>query len=192
MPRDLTTWQWLFEHPTYSPLHRFQTQGAYVNAVTKERLDWRQVKDAATYISTALVRKHGLKEGDTVALFSQNSIWYPVAMHATLRVGGILSGASPAYNVEEMTYALQTANAKFLMTHPNSMEVATAAAKNAGINKENLFLLEGEMDGFKTIKDLIEIGRREGEQVPYYTIPHGKTNFEICGSQEYRPHSPCR
>jgi len=37
-----------------------------------------------------------LREWDTVALFSQNSIWYPVAMHATLRVGGRVSGASPA------------------------------------------------------------------------------------------------
>jgi len=128
-----------------------------------------------------LVKKYGLKEGDTVALFSQNTIWYPVAMHATLRVGGKVSGASPAYNVEEMTYALQKADAKFLMTHPNSMEVATAAAKNAGIPKENLFLLEGELDGYTTIKELVEMGKRESSQVPSFKIPQGKTNFDICG-----------
>lgn len=56
-----------------------------------------------------------------MALFSQNTIWYPVALHATLRVGGKISGASPAYNVEEMTYALKKAEARFLMTHPESM-----------------------------------------------------------------------
>ena len=128
-----------------------------------------------------MVKKYGLKEGDTVALFSQNTIWYPVAMHATLRVGGKVSGASPAYNVEEMTYALQKADAKFLMTHPNSMEVATAAAKNAGIPKENLFLLEGELDGYTTIKELVEMGKRESSQVPSFKIPQGKTNFDICG-----------
>lgn len=58
-------------------------------------------------------------------------------MLGTLRAGGRVSGASPAYNEEEMTYALKTADAKFLMTHPNSMDVAVAAAKNAGIPKEN-------------------------------------------------------
>lgn len=70
----------------------------------------------STYVSTALVKKYGLKVGDTVALFSQNNIWYPIAMHATLRVGGKVSGASPAYNLDEMTYALQKGEAKFLMT----------------------------------------------------------------------------
>ena len=67
------------------------------------------------------------------------------------------------------------------MTHPNSMEVATQAAKNAGIPKERLFLLEGEMEGYKTIKELIEEGKQAGEQVPYFQIPKGKTNFDICG-----------
>jgi acyl-CoA synthetase (AMP-forming)/AMP-acid ligase II len=143
-------------------------------------LNWLEVKEAATHLSTALVKRYGLKESDTVALFSQNSIWYPVAMHATLRVGGKVSGASPAYNVEEMTYALKTADAKFLMTHPNSMDVAVQAAKNAGIPKKNLFLLEGEVAGHTTIKELIEMGRNEKEQVPYFTIPKGKTNFDIC------------
>jgi hypothetical protein len=85
-----------------------------------------------------------------------------------------------SYNVEEMTYALKTADAKFLMTHPNSMEVAVKAAANAGIPKENLFLLEGSMGGHTTIKELIEMGRKEGEQSPYYTIPKGKTNFDVC------------
>lgn len=183
VPRNITTWQWLFEDPTYSPLHRFPDAelGGYHNAVTKETLNWREVKEAATHLSTALVKTYGLKEADTVALFSQNTVWYPVAMHATLRVGGKISGASPAYNVEEMTYALEKADAKFLMTHPNSMEVAIAAAEKAGIPKERLFLLEGELEGYKNVKALIEEGRRLGEQVPFFTIPEGKTNFDVCG-----------
>lgn len=127
------------------------------------------------------MKKYGLKEGETVALFSQNTIWYPVAMHATLRVGGRVSGASPAYNVDEMTYALEKGDAKFLMTLPNSMEVAIASAKKAGVPKEHVFLLEGEMEGYKNVKQLIEEGKKEGEQVPFYTIPKGKTNFDICG-----------
>jgi len=187
VPRDLTTWQWLFEHPTYSPIARFPPNelAGYTNALTKERLNWLQVKEAATHLSTALKKRYGLQEGDTVALFSQNSIWYPVAMHATLRVGGKVSGASPAYNVEEMTYALKTADAKFLMTHPNSMEVAVKAAENAGIPRERVFLLEGEIGGHTTIKELIEMGRKEGEQSPCYTIPEGKTNFDICEYREW-------
>ncbi len=102
-------------------------------------------------------------------------------MHATTRVGGKVSGASPAYNVEEMTYALQKGEAKFLMTHPNSIEVAVAAAKNAGIPKERIFLLEGELSGYTTVKDLIAMGKNEAEQTPYWSIPKGKTNGDVCG-----------
>ncbi|KAK3724517.1 hypothetical protein LTR37_001141 [Vermiconidia calcicola] len=182
LPRDLTTWQWLFEHPTYSPLHRFPASqlGGYHNAVTKETLNWADVKTAASHLSTALVRNYGLQEGNTVALFSQNTIWYPVAMHATLRVGGKVSGASPAYNVEEMSYALRTADARFLMTHPDSMAVAVAAAREAGVPRENVFLLEGSMEGYKNVKELIEEGRGL-EEVPYFRIPEGKTNGDVCG-----------
>lgn len=93
----------------------------------------------------------------------------------------MVSGASPAYNVEEMTYALKTAKAKFLMTSPSSMEVATAAAKNAGLPRENLFLLEGDLPGYTTIQDLIRIGKSYGaSQSPAFKIPKGKTNGQVC------------
>lgn len=171
-------WQWLFE------LKKSDSELAgYTNAITKERLDWAQVKEAATYISTALSKKYGLKQGQTVSLFSQNSIWYPVAMFATLRVGGVVSGASPAYNVEEMSYAMRTADSKFLFTAPASMEVATAAAQSVNLPKSHLFLLEGKLDGYSTVHDLIAIGKSYGasQQVPSYKIPAGKKNKDICG-----------
>lgn len=55
--------------------------------MTKERISYAQVERYTTYLSTALVKDHGLKEGDAVALFSPNTIWYPVAMLGTLRAG---------------------------------------------------------------------------------------------------------
>jgi 4-coumarate--CoA ligase len=60
------------------------------------------------------------------------------------------------------------------------LRVAVWAAREAKIPRENIFLLEGEVETFTTVKDLIEMGREEKEQVPYYTIPEGKTNFDIC------------
>ncbi|GAB7355392.1 hypothetical protein MBLNU459_g5913t1 [Dothideomycetes sp. NU459] len=184
LPRDLAVWDWLFDS-SYSPLRNNpeSSLGGYTNALTKERLSYADVKTATTHLSTALVTHYAFRPGDTVALFSQNTIWYPVAMLGTLRAGGVVSGASPAYNVEEMSYALRTAGAKFLMTHPASMEVAVAAAAQAGIPKSRLFLLEGEMYGFTTVKQLIEMGRRQGSggQTPSFKIPKGKTNGDVCG-----------
>lgn len=95
--------------------------------------------------------------------------------------GGVVSGASPAYNIEEMTYALNKAGAKFLMTVPSSMDVAAAAAKNARIPKERVFLLEGELEGFTTMKMLLDIGKSFGEtgQTTSFKIPEGKKNKDI-------------
>ncbi|KAI1622729.1 4-coumarate-CoA ligase [Exophiala viscosa] len=183
VPEDITTWEWVFESEKYSPLYQKDQKDrlcAYVNAVTKERLDWAEVKTKATQLSTALIREYGFQVGDTVSLFSTNTIWYPVAMWAVIRGGGRVNGASPAYNVEEMSYALKIAKTKFLMTLPGSLDVALAAASNVGIPRRHVFLLEGKADGFKSIQDLMDIGARYTADAPY-RLPHGKTNKDVCG-----------
>jgi 4-coumarate--CoA ligase len=99
----------------------------------------------------------------------------------TLRmVGGRVNGASPAYNTEEMTHALKTAQSRFLITLPSSLEVALAAAKNAGIPQKHIFLLEGSVDGFVSIQELMKRGERY-QIVPPWRIPKGKDNRQICG-----------
>lgn len=89
VPTDVTTWEWLFESKEYSPLHNGENKSlaGYVDAITKERLDWAQVKTKSTALSTEFVTKYGLRPGDTVSLFSTNTIWYPVAMFAAIRAG---------------------------------------------------------------------------------------------------------
>ncbi|KAJ5573321.1 hypothetical protein N7450_010305 [Penicillium hetheringtonii] len=184
---DLTIWDWLFESD-HSPIRKNASSGlaGFTNAVTKERVRYDEVKDHATHLLTALVRNLGLAAGQTVALFSPNSIWYPVAMFATNRIGAVISGASPAYNVEEMTYALKTAQVKVLMTAASSLPVAVPAAKNAGIPKERIILLEGQADGFLTIKDLLVIGKEYGKQqeIPYQ-IPTGKKQSRYLRVSEF-------
>lgn len=88
MPTDITLWDWLFDSEASSLAKNPASElRGYTNAITHERIDYAQVKEHTTYLSTALVRKYGLKEGQTVALFSPNTIWYPVAMLGTLRAG---------------------------------------------------------------------------------------------------------
>lgn len=98
VPWHLPIWTWLFDSE-YSPLNRFDEKDikGYTNAITKEHISYADIKKLSTYLSTALRKKHGLQEGETVSLFSPNTVWYPVAMFGTLRAGGVVSGASPAY-----------------------------------------------------------------------------------------------
>jgi 4-coumarate--CoA ligase len=43
--------------------------------------------------------------------------------------------------------------------------------------------LEGKLDDYKSVGDLMEIGKGYGEsgQVPAYEIPKGQTNGDLCG-----------
>ncbi|KAH7041244.1 phenylacetyl-CoA ligase [Microdochium trichocladiopsis] len=233
IPTDITTWEWAFEHPAYSPVARAELQqqqqqqqglgdqqhqaagrstlpslGHYTDAFTKQTLDFGEVKSAAARLSTALARRYGLRAGETVSLFSTNSIWYPVAMWATVRVGGRVNGASPAYTADEMAHALAVAGTKVLITLPGAtLDVALQAADQVGIPREKVLLLEGEQDGFVSVQSLIrevscssssssssspkarineekEEAEEEGPEagmVDYYRIPQGKTNKQVCG-----------
>ena len=81
-----------------------------------------------------------------------------------------------------MTYALNKAGAEFLMTVPAAIDVAVPAAKNAGIPKHRIFLLEGKLEGFTTLKTLLDIGKFFGEndQIPSFKIPKSKKNRDVC------------
>jgi 4-coumarate--CoA ligase len=85
-----------------------------------------------------------------------------------------------------MTYALRIAKSKFLITLPTSLDVALAAAHNANIPREHVFLLEGHTEGFLSVQDLITRAA-DGDAAsrykpdPPYRIPRGQSNKEICG-----------
>lgn len=79
-----------------------------------------------------------------------------------------------------MTYALKVAKSRFLMTLPSSLTVALEAARNAGILRHHVFLLEGNADGCTSIQDLMERGRQYIPDPPF-RIPGGKTNKDVCG-----------
>jgi acyl-CoA synthetase (AMP-forming)/AMP-acid ligase II len=153
-----------------------------VDAVSRQRLSFAQVKEHATHLCTALVKRYDFQEGDTVSIFSYNTIWYPVGMFAVLRAGGRVNGASPAYTAAEMSHALRTAGTKWIMTVPDSIGVAVAAAREAGIPKERIFLLDGKLESFTTVQELIQIGKIYGNrgQSPFFRVPDGQTN-DICG-----------
>ncbi|KAI5797591.1 hypothetical protein EDC01DRAFT_650546 [Geopyxis carbonaria] len=168
-------WTWMFADATRPPS---QTAG-YTSFETGTTITYAAVAAHSTHISTALVRAHGFRAGDVVSIFGGNSQWWPIGMYAVVRAGGIVSGASPAYGVEEMVYALRTAGAKWVFTLPESLEVAVRAAEEAGVPRERVVLLEGFVEGYKTLQDLVEVGKGYEQQVPPWEIPEGKTNHDI-------------
>ncbi|KAI1324119.1 4-coumarate-CoA ligase [Xylariaceae sp. FL0255] len=184
IPNSVTTWEWAFENPETSSVARTLPSGrfgGYTDTTTNQRLDFRAVKRLAEFLSTALVQECGLRPEHAVSLFSTNSIWYPIVMWATVRVGGRVNGASPAYSVDEMAHALRTAETAVLVTLPSSLEVAVTAAGKAGIPKSRILLLEGTSVGFTSIQALIRKYETTARIEPSSRLPFGTSNADVCG-----------
>ncbi|KAI9150801.1 CoA ligase [Paramyrothecium foliicola] len=184
LPKDLPIWSWLFDSKL-SPLVRNAADqiNGFTDAVTKEHIGFDELKTHTTHVSTALVKKHGLAEGDVAIVFSRNSVWYPVAYLSVVRVGAIACGVSPDYSVDELTYSLKLSKAKFIFTTEEGLDRAYAAAANAGISQDNVILVERSAKSNKTsLADLLEAGRAYGEagQTPPFQLSAGRTNIETC------------
>jgi 4-coumarate--CoA ligase len=155
---------------------------SFINTTTKDQITHPEIKHCSTYLSTALKSTHGLKEGDVISICAPNSIWYPVALFGVMRAGGVPALSSPGYTVDEMMHAFRTVGCKFVVTSLSALEVVRSTARKVGIKDKCIFILDGEVEGFGSIRSMIEEGRKMGEasQVMPYKLPQGRKNSEVC------------
>lgn len=127
-----TLWSWILES---KPLSSDSNAPGFTDALTKEHISFKSLKDYATTLSSALVTNYNINENDTVVVFAKNSIWYPVATLAAARVGAVACGISPEYTNDECCYSLKTSKAKVIFATVDNFDIASAAAKKAGLRQ---------------------------------------------------------
>ncbi|KAF5703340.1 phenylacetyl ligase [Fusarium mundagurra] len=172
----LTLWSWLMES---KPLSSDSNASGFTDAITKEHITFQSLKNYATTLSSALVINYNLGQNDTVIVFAKNSIWYPVATLAAVRVGAVACGVSPEYTVDEFFYSLKTSKAKVIFATAENFDITSAAAKKAGIAPKNVLLLEGSMQGVTSIQEILNNSKGLVE-TPALQVTDGKTNRDIC------------
>ena len=86
----------------------------------------------------------GLRQGDMCAIFSPNTIDYPIAVLAVARLGAVITTANPVYTLDELVPQLQDSRTRFLFTSPAMANVALEAASRSGV--ERIFSF-GDMAG---------------------------------------------
>ncbi len=81
-----------------------------------------------------------------------------------------------------MIHALKTVGSKYIICCEENLGVARIVARKCGIPDEKILLLEELVKGVKSVKDLVEEGRKLGEenQVEPWRIPTGKENSVMC------------
>jgi len=88
---------------------------------------------------------------------------YIPVLHAVHRLSGIATPANVAYSAGELEHQLRSSGAKALFTCVPVLETALKAAKAVGIPEDRVFIMDVPLHApkpnFKTVDDLIEIGR---------------------------------
>lgn len=98
---------------------------------------------------------------------------YPTALWAAFRLGAVPSCANPIYTATELVHQLKLSKSKFILTHPAVVKSALDAAKQVGIPESRIFLVENgkNLNGFLTVPELVESGKRAPEVAPLKLSP---------------------
>lgn len=177
-------WDYLFNNKKYSFDSNDQpiSPPAFINATTKESLTHEEIKAHSIHFSTALGQEFDLQPGDVVSICAGNPIWYPVAMFGLMRAGVIGALSSPGYGEEEMVHAFRTVGCKVIICDAGALATVVKAARKLGIGGERIVVLDTEIEGFRSVMELIAVGERPGEggRTKAFQIPIGKRNSEFC------------
>jgi acyl-CoA synthetase (AMP-forming)/AMP-acid ligase II len=185
VPKDVSIWSWLFE-PPHSKLDRHDATQGYTNVATGEHINYGDLKQLTTYLSTALSEECGLGQGESLIIYARNSVWYPVAMLSAVRIGAVGCGVSPEYTADEFAHTLRVSRARIVLTAAENLDRAHEAASKVGVPRSSVILLEDDAPaaaaGKLSLQDLIRQAKARGEarQVKPYRIPRGKVNHDVC------------
>ncbi|KAH9903440.1 amp dependent CoA ligase [Cubamyces lactineus] len=159
IPDDLTIPQFLFDshHPSRPVLR--QPQPWLIEELTGREIGSDELRARTFGLANALRIRYEIGEDDVVCVFGPNHIDYPVVIWAVHRLGGIITGANPAYTSDELVYQLTSTKARVLVAHPSSLPVALEAAHKAGLPADRVVVFEpvpGAND--TTVEELVAQG----------------------------------
>ncbi|MFC0628149.1 AMP-binding protein [Kribbella deserti] len=124
---------------------------ALIDGVTGKEITYHQL-DAMTRRMAAAFAELGVRHGDTIALYSPNTILYPVVFYGATRAGATVTTVNALYNAAELAKQLKDSGARFLVTVSVFLPVATEAV--AGTSVEEVFVCD-EAEGFRSVLELL-------------------------------------
>lgn len=143
------------------PSQPLSNSKAWIDASNPSRyLTYASAHDLAKRVAVGL-QHHGISRGDRVLVFAGNSITFPVLVLGIWMFGAIFTGANPGYTARELAYQLEDSGARTMIAAEGSWDVALQAAELAGLERENVFRLDGWVPGIDEKKKLPESERAQ-------------------------------
>ncbi len=129
---------------------------ALIDGPSGRTIKYSELADQISRVAASLW-KRGFKKGEVFGILSPNLPEYAIAFHAVASLGGIVSPVNPLYTEHEIAHQLKDAGARFLVTVPQFLEKATAAAREANIEELFIFAETGVgVDGATLFSSLLE------------------------------------
>ena len=130
-----------------------------IDGISGEKITFETLYNSICAFSAAL-NNLGFRKGQVLAIFSPNSIEYPICMFGASRAGLSVTTANPGYISSEFAYQLKDSEASVIFCHPSVLKETISAVKESQISTQQIYTLGKEkVDGFRNIYDLIEMGK---------------------------------
>ncbi len=113
---------------------------ALIDGLNGQTITHGQLAQYVDRVAAAL-HERGLRKGDVVAVFSPNTIWFPVVFHGIAAAGCVMSPINALYTPDEVAFQLHDSHAKLLITISAFLDRATAAAEKASVDE--IIVLDG-------------------------------------------------
>jgi len=125
---------------------------ALIEGPTGRIVTYVKLAESIRRVAASLAAR-GFVKGEVFGILSPNVPEYAIAFHGVALLGGIITPINPLYTEREIAHQLKDAGAKFLVTGPQFIDKARAAAEAAQI--EELFVF-GESEGATAFASLLE------------------------------------
>jgi len=124
---------------------------ALVDGVSGQEITYAQL-DGMSRRMAAGFAELGIKHGDTIALYSPNTIIYPVVFYGATRAGATVTTVNALYNAAELNKQLIDSKARLLVTISLFLPVATAAIEGTAVEE---ILVCDAAEGYRSVMELL-------------------------------------
>jgi acyl-CoA synthetase (AMP-forming)/AMP-acid ligase II len=127
-------------------------KAAIIDGPTGRTITYPQLVESVRGLAAGLAER-GFGKGDVFAHFAPNLPEYAVAFHGVATAGGVNTTANPMLTEDELVKQLVDSGAKLLVTVPELLEKASAAARRSRV--EEIFVY-GESGGAAPFASLVK------------------------------------
>ncbi|GJJ12620.1 hypothetical protein Clacol_006863 [Clathrus columnatus] len=111
---------------------------AYIDAPTGQTLTRKDVRNLSLQFGWALRNTLAQKRGDTMAIFSMNSIVWPILLLGGVAAGLRITTINSSYMPSELLHQLQDSGAYYIFTHPTLLDNAIATLKLMNVDETEI------------------------------------------------------